>query len=124
MVTIWVLGVGFAILAFVGLIVVDGGTVLHTRSQAFSIAGAAARAGAQNLEDPSAIYGEVRIDHSAARAAALDYLAAQDLDGTVTIDGNRVTVTVDDVADLAVYPGSVSVTATATAVAVEPDSAP
>jgi hypothetical protein len=118
-VTVWAVVVGFAIMAFVGLIVVDGGTVLRTRGHVFSVAGAAARTGAQALEDAAAVGGDVMIDEDAARSAALAYVRTHDADGTVAVNGAEVTVTVHDTADLRVYPGAVDVAATATASAIE-----
>jgi hypothetical protein len=116
---VWVLGTGFGLLVFAGFLADGIGVVLKARSEAFSIAGAAARSGAQALDDAAAVRGDVRIDPEAARAAASRYLAARDIDGDVTVFGDEVSVTVHEVADLNVFPGSVTIDSTATAHAIE-----
>jgi len=100
-VTIWAIGVVVASMLMVGL-VLDGGVVLRARSDAFSIASAAAREGAQQLDEDSAAQGQTRLDPTAARAAALDYLDAHGLTGTVRVDHDRITVTVTSTAHLQV----------------------
>jgi len=90
--TVWMLGVVVCTMSLVGL-VLDGGTVLRTRSDAFSVAGAAARAGAQQLQPDLVAEGEAVLDPVAARQAALDYLARHDATGTVFVSGAIVTVT-------------------------------
>ena len=90
--TVWMLGVVVCTMSLVGL-VLDGGTVLRTRSDAFSVAGAAARAGAQQLQPDLMAEGEAVIDPVAARQAALEYLAEHHATGTVSVSGATVTVT-------------------------------
>jgi len=90
--TVWMLGVVVCTMSLVGL-VLDGGTVLRTRSDAFSVAGAAARAGAQQLQPDLMAEGEAVIDPVAARQAALEYLAGHDATGTVSVSEATVTVT-------------------------------
>ena len=90
--TVWMLGVVVCTMSLVGL-VLDGGTVLRTRSDAFSVAGAAARAGAQQLQPDLVAEGEAVIDPVAARQAALEYLAGHDATGTVSVSEATVTVT-------------------------------
>ena len=90
--TVWMLGVVVCTMSLVGL-VLDGGTVLRTRSDAFSVAGAAARAGAQQLEPDLVAEGTAVIDPAAARQAALEYLAAHGATGTVVVSATTVTVT-------------------------------
>jgi Flp pilus assembly protein TadG len=81
-----------ALLAVAGL-VVDGGFVLAARRQAFDEAEAAARAGAQAVDiDSLRAGGPVRFDPDAARAKALDYLAATGHRGLVDVVGDTVRV--------------------------------
>ena len=81
-----------ALLLVAGL-VIDGGFTLAARRDAFNDANAAARAGAQALdEDALRSTGEVRLVPSRARARALEYLAAVGIEGTVDVVGDTVTV--------------------------------
>ena len=73
----------------VGL-VLDGGVMLRARSDAFSIAASAARVGAQQLDTDAAVEGQAVLDPVAAEAAALDYLAANGVTGSVTVEGDLV----------------------------------
>jgi hypothetical protein len=118
--TIWAVIVVTACIAMIGL-VLDGGVILRARSDAFGLAGAAARAGAQQLEPDAAAQGQVALDPNRARQAALDYLAARGATGTVSVEGNNVTATVFLTAHLQILRvrdgGAVGVTATATVTA-------
>ena len=67
--TLWSVIVAIACFAIIGL-VLDGGVILRARSDAFSLAGAAARVGAQELEPDAAAQGQVVLDPVRARAAA------------------------------------------------------
>jgi len=90
-----------ALLAVAGL-VIDGGYTLATRRQAFNEANAAARAGAQAIDETSLrADGTVRVQPGRARTLALDHLAAAGLDGTVEVLGDTVTVHVTTTQDLA-----------------------
>jgi hypothetical protein len=91
--TIWTVTVATACLLVVGL-VLDGGTVLRARSSTYDLAGGAARAGAQELDQEALAAGVVRIDPDAARATALGWLARRGADGFVEVQGDTVTVTV------------------------------
>jgi hypothetical protein len=91
--TIWTIAVAGACLLMTGL-VLDGGTVLRARSSAFDLAGGAARAAAQQLDQPALAQGLVIIDAEAARTAALDWLAARDATGSVVVTSDTVTVTI------------------------------
>lgn len=71
------------------------------------------------LDDGAAVRGDVRVDPDGAQAAATAYLEARGVPGSVIVDGDEVTVTVDEVADFAVLPGSVTISATATVAALE-----
>jgi hypothetical protein len=83
-----------AVLALAGL-VLDAGLAVSTKVEAVSVAQAAARAGAREL-DVAALRatGVVRVDPAKARAAAQDWLARAGLPGTVSVTGNRVSVSV------------------------------
>src|SRR5690606_14633060 len=80
--TIWMIGVTVAAFLMVGL-VLDGGVMLRARSDAFAIAGAAARVGAQQLDSDAAVEGEAVLDPVAAEQAALAHLAANGVTGSV-----------------------------------------
>lgn len=120
--TVWMIGVTVASFLMVGL-VLDGGVMLRSRSDAFATAASAARVGAQQLDPDAAVEGLAVLDPTAAEQAALDRLAADGVDGTVTITGDTVTVTVTSSARLQMLrlAGGDTVTfdATATAEAVK-----
>lgn len=120
--TVWMIGVTVASFLMVGL-VLDGGVMLRSRSDAFAIAASAARVGAQQLDDDAAVEGLSVLDPIAAEQAVLDYLAAQGASGAVTVTGDRVTVTVTTSASLqmlqVVGGDTVTFDATATAEAVK-----
>lgn len=97
--TIWMIGVTFAAFLMVGL-VLDGGTMLRARSDAFAIAAAAARVGAQQLDGDAAVEGQTVLDPVAAEQAAMEYLAAQGVSGSVTVEGDTVRVSVTTTANL------------------------
>jgi Flp pilus assembly protein TadG len=97
--TIWMIGVTVATFAMIAL-VLDGGSMLRARSDAFSVASAAARAGAQELDPVAAVEGEAVLDPIAAQRAANDYLARHGYGGGVAVNGFTVTVTVNSVAHL------------------------
>ena len=97
--TVWMIGVvvcSFLMLA----LVLDGGVMLRARSDAYAAASAAARVGAQQLDPIAAVDGVAVLDPDAAECAALDYLTAEGLTGTVTITGDTVTVHVTSTAHL------------------------
>jgi hypothetical protein len=120
--TVWSVVVVGACILMIGL-VLDGGVILRARNDAFTLAGAAARVGAQELEADSAAQGEVELDPTRARSAVLAYLDANNATGAVTVTGNEVTVTVTLTADLQMLrvanDGSVEVSATATVAALK-----
>jgi len=92
--TVFVAVLAGALLAMAAL-VADGGRILLARREAGDRAGAAARAGAQELDlDQLRTDGTVRLDPPEARAAAAAYLAAVGAGGRATVDGDAVTVTV------------------------------
>ena len=97
--TLWMIGVVVSSMLMIGL-VVDGGVMLRARSDAFSLAAAAARAGAQQLDPDAATQGRPVLDPNRARQVALDYLAARNATGTVAVTTETITVTVTTTAHL------------------------
>jgi Flp pilus assembly protein TadG len=97
--TLWMVSVVMATFALLGL-VVDGGAMLRVRSDAFAVAGAAARAGAQELDEDAAVEGRAVLDPAAARSAALAHLERLGYSGSVTVAGNTVAVTARGTATL------------------------
>jgi uncharacterized membrane protein len=91
-VTAFVASFTIALLAVAGL-VVDGGYTLAARRRAFNEADAAARAGAQAVDEASLRSGgTVRLEPGRARAVALGHVNAAGLSGTVDVTGDTVTV--------------------------------
>jgi len=85
-----VLSVGLLVLC--GL-VIDGGYVLAGRRRAIDEANSAARAGAEALATGDyRTGGQVTLDPDRAEAASQDFLAATGHNGTVTVNGDQVTV--------------------------------
>lgn len=97
--TVWMIGVTVSAFLLVGL-VLDGGTMLRARSDAFSVAGAAARVGAQQLDPDAAVEGLTVLDPIAAEHAVQEYLAASGVTGTARVIDDTVTVTVTTEAQL------------------------
>lgn len=120
--TVWMIGVTVAAFLMVGL-VLDGGIMLRSRSDAFATAASAARVGAQQLDPDAAVEGLTVLDPIAAEHAVTGYLTAQGVTGTVTVTGDKVTVTVTTSAHLqmlrVVGGDTVTFDATATAEAVK-----
>lgn len=120
--TIWMVGVTACAFLMVGL-VLDGGVMLRSRSDAFAIAASAARVGAQQLDSDAAVAGQPMLDPVAAEQAALAHLAARGVTGAVTVTADTVTVTVTTRAELqllkVVGGDSVDFAATATVRAVK-----
>ncbi|HWL41772.1 MAG TPA: pilus assembly protein TadG-related protein [Ilumatobacter sp.] len=92
-VTVWAIGATVGCMLLVGLLL-DGGAMLRARSDAFALASAAARAGAQHLDSSAAVEGITVLDPVAAEQAALEYLAGHGATGTVTVTAETITVTV------------------------------
>lgn len=93
-VTAFVVIFTLALILMAGL-VLDGGLALAAKVQAIDTAQAAARAGAQAIDIP--LYrqsGQITLDPEAATADAERFLAASGHTGTVSVDGEQVTVTV------------------------------
>ena len=94
MVTAFVVIFTLALLLMAGL-VVDGGLALAAKVQAIDDAQAAARAGAQAIDIPTyRASGQITLDPAQATADAQHYLAAAGHTGTVSVNGEQVTVTV------------------------------
>ena len=94
MVTAFVVIFTAALLLMAGL-VLDGGLALAAKVQAIDDAQAAARAGAQAIDIPTyRASGQITLDPAQAIADAQHYLAAAGQVGTVSVNGEQVTVTV------------------------------
>ena len=94
MVTAFVVIFTVALLVMAGL-VLDGGLALSAKVRAIDDAQAAARAGAQAINIP--LYrstGQITLDPAQASADAEQYLAQAGQTGTVTVNGDQVTVTI------------------------------
>ena len=77
-------------------LVIDGGLLFAERRDLQGMADGAARAGAMAIdEDLLRETGAVRLDPTSARAAAERYLETAGVDGTVRIDADTLSVTVD-----------------------------
>lgn len=114
--TVWMIGVTVSAFLMVGL-VLDGGVMLRARSDAFAVAASAARVGAQQLDHDAAVEGQAVLDPVAAEQAAMAYLAANGVTGSVTVTSDMVRVSVTTSADLQLLSlvGGESVTFDATA---------
>jgi hypothetical protein len=99
-----------ALLMAAGL-VLDGGRQLQARRDAGAAAAAAARAATQ-LSEPE-IYG-AGLDQGLAVGRANAELAAQGAAGSVSVSGQRVTVTVTAAVDYLILPGGRSVSTSST----------
>lgn len=115
LVTIWTVVLISACFAVIGL-VLDGGAVLRARSDAYSLAGAAARVGSQELRDDDAVHGRPTLDRNAAMAAANTYLDASGVTGNVEVTSTSITVTVNRTVRLQLLAGG-TMTVTSSAVA-------
>lgn len=92
--SIWaILVIAGAFTVLLGL-VVDGGRVIDERVAASRAAAQAARAGADALSAASVRNGSDAVDTETARARAQSYLRDAGMDGTVSVAGDTVTVTV------------------------------
>ena len=110
------IGVTVSAFLMVGL-VLDGGVMLRARSDAFAVAASAARVGAQQLDHDAAVEGQAVLGPVAAEQAAMAYLAANGVTGSVTVTSDMVRVSVTTSADLQLLSlvGGESVTFDATA---------
>jgi Flp pilus assembly protein TadG len=96
-ISVWFATAALAMIILVGMAVDLGGKV-HTQQQARSAAAQAARTGAQEVQGSTAVRGEdLRVDLTAAKTAAMDYLRAAGVEGTVrVVDGDTLIVTTTD----------------------------
>lgn len=78
----------------VGL-VVDGGGKIQANENAQAVASGASRAAANAVASQVVTNGGISIDNNRARTAASDYIAAAGMTGTVTLAGDRITVSVE-----------------------------
>lgn len=85
--------VSLAMIVVAGL-VLDGGRLLAARRQAADIAGDAARAGAQALDEHSLRSGRAEIDPAAAHAVVAAHLASTPASGSASIADDLVAVEV------------------------------
>jgi hypothetical protein len=104
--------------ALVGL-VHDGARSVRARSEAFGAAAAAARVGTQELETDDLVLGIARLDHPAARRAALEVMEVRGIDAQVEVTDTEVRVTATGVTDFTILPGSSHYTVTAVARVVQ-----
>lgn len=113
-----------ALFSVAGL-VIDGGYALSARREAMTQAQQAARVGADALAVGALRDGTVRVDPERAAAAARSYLRSVDADGTVSVNGGEVSVTVTSTSDTvmlsAVGVPSLPVEVTATAESIDED---
>lgn len=98
-VTVWMIGVTVSAFTLVALLL-DGGAMLRARSDAFALAGSAARVGAQQLDPDAAVEGLTVLDPIAAERAVQDYLDSSGVTGTAVVSGDTVSVTVTSEAEL------------------------
>ncbi len=129
-ITAFVAAFSVALLAVAGL-VVDGGYMLAGQRAAFDEAEAAARAGAQAVdEDTLRRGGGVVVQSDAARQRVADYLARSGHAGTVDVSGDTVTVHVTVTQRLAILgvvgvgPVTLNASGTAHGVRAVQDGAP
>ena len=122
-VSLYVVVITVGLLAMAGL-VIDGGNALAAREQATDVAQQAARAGADALS-PDSLRGSptgLTASPAAAQVAANEVLDTAAVTGTVSVDGDNVTVTVivhKDTTILSAFGvGSIEGKATSTATAL------
>lgn len=123
--TVWMIGVTISTFSLVALLL-DGGVMLRARSDAFAVAGSAARAGAQQLDPDAIVEGLTVVDPVAAERAVQDHLDQAGVTGTADASGDTVTVTVTSEVELQMLrlvggdTASFHATASVEAVKVEP----
>jgi outer membrane murein-binding lipoprotein Lpp len=75
-------------------IVSEASRAQHASAHASDLAAKAARAGAQEIDPAGMRTGTYRLNPTAARQAAMNYLSAHQLRGTVQTNGGQISVTV------------------------------
>ena len=76
-------------------LVVDSAGKYQQDARAQQLAGNAARSAVNSLNDDTLIAGALTVNAARAQNAARDYIAAAGVTGTVTVEGQAVTVEVD-----------------------------
>lgn len=102
-VTLWVVITTPILLIFL-LFSNDVAEKIQTETKAYNVATAAARAGANALSGQVVANGMTAVDAIKASNAASGYLEAAGFPGTVSVDGDRVTVRIDTVYDTRFIP--------------------
>lgn len=92
----------------------DAAEKIQTETNAYNVATAAARAGANALSGQVVANGMTAVDSLKASNAASGYLTAAGFTGTVSVVGDRVTVTIDTTYDTRFIPVDLPVHAEAT----------
>jgi Flp pilus assembly protein TadG len=92
-VTIWVIFMA-TVMLLVGGLVIDGGYTISAKREAARVAEQAARVASDELDTDSLRTGGSDLEAAAARTSAAKYLAQAGATGQVTVDGDKVTVTV------------------------------
>ena len=120
--TVFVVTMTTALLLVAGL-VFDGGRMIAARRDADAVAAAAARAGAQGLDEAGLRATDAApLDPAAAQARAQRYLAATPYTGNVAVVGDTVSVDVARIQDVSILSlagvGSSTVTGAGTAIAL------
>lgn len=87
---------------------------IQTETNAYNVATAAARAGTNAISGQVVANGTTAVDSIKAANAANGYLSAAGLAGTVSVNGDRVTVTIDTTYDTRFLPMDLPVRAEAT----------
>lgn len=124
-VAIYLVIVAIAFLAAAGL-VIDGGYALATKRQAIGRAEQGSRIGADALSEGSLRSGDPSVNARRAEGAAQSYLRSVRARGSVTVNGDKVTVRVRDTQPMrilsAVGVPPARVTGTASAVSIDEDT--
>jgi hypothetical protein len=74
-------------------VLADAGRWISSEQYADNMAAEAGRAAAQQIDTSVMTSGQARLDPLRAAAAARDYLNTADVDGTVTVSGDVITIT-------------------------------
>jgi Flp pilus assembly protein TadG len=90
-ISVWFATASLVMVILVGMVVDLGGKV-HTQQRTRSAAAQAARTGAQEVQGSAVRGGDLRVDITAAKSAAQDYLRAAGVNGTVTVIGGDTLV--------------------------------
>lgn len=94
-ISVIVIGCVVFLILVVGL-VVDSSGKYQTSQNAQMIASSAARAGTNAVAGQAVIDGSLQLNGSAARTTAQNYITAAGLEGTVSVVGDTITVSVED----------------------------